>query len=78
MVHCGVVENRPVAVCILVFVQVLRGDHLVTFAEENLLWRGSLVRAFAISSDNRLIIALSKIAIDDGGLLFPRIQPHII
>ena len=56
----------------------MRGDHLVTFAEEYLLWRGSLVRAFAVSSDNRLVIALSKIAIDDGGLLFARIQPHII
>jgi hypothetical protein len=78
VIHGGVAENRPVAVCILVLVQVMRGDHLVTFAEENLLWRGSLVRAFAVSSDNRLVIALSKIAIDDGGLLFARIQPHII
>lgn len=78
MVHGRVAENRPVAVCILVLVKVLRGDHLVTFAEENLLWRGGLVRAFAVTSDHRLVIALSEIAIDDGGLFFARIQPHII
>ncbi len=56
----------------------MRGNHLVTFAEKNILGSDNLVRGFAVSGDNRLVGALSKIAVNYGGFLFARIQPHII
>ncbi len=56
----------------------MRGHHLVTFAEKNILGSDNLVRGFAVSGDNRLVGALSKIAVNYGGFLFARIQPHII